>query len=205
MEPVPAVHNIARLLSIAALTMGTLFSEGITRAAATTNAVPINRHALVTRHKITWNEPTKHLPLGNGEFSFGADGTGLQTFAGNSMSHWGWHSFPLPDGWTPDRVPATGTFQKGRNTGPDNIYPPGTDAIRSWMSVNTHIMNLGRMSLMSSGGSVLTPREITGLERSLDTANFSASKKLNLWSVGRTVRKMGKTTRAPLSSALCEF
>ena len=132
------------------------------------NTTPIDRHVLVTRHNITLNDPAKHLPLGNGEFSFGADGTGLQTFAGNSMSHWGWHSFPLPDGVTPDRVPETGTFQKGRNTGPDTNSPPGTDAIRSWMSINPHIMNLGRLRLMRSDGRVITPGEVTGLKRSLD-------------------------------------
>lgn len=73
----------------------------------------IDRHALVSRHNITWNNVVGCLPLGNGEFCFGADGSGLQTFAGNSMSHWGWHSFPLPKVWTLDRVPSTGTFQKG--------------------------------------------------------------------------------------------
>ena len=100
----------------------------------------IDRHALVTRHTITWNEVAGHLPLGNGEFCFGADGTGLQTFAGNSMSHWGWHSFPLPEGWTPDRVPSTGTFQKGRNTGGDH-FPAGTETIRKWMFDNPHILD----------------------------------------------------------------
>ena len=139
------------------------------------NATPIDRHGLVTRHNITLNDPAKHLPLGNGEFSFGADGTGLQTFAGNSMSHWGWHSFPLPDGVTPDRVPETGTFQKGRNTGPDNTSPPDTDAISAWMRGNPHIMNLGRLRLMHSDGRVVTPGEVTGLKRSL-----------NLWSGGQT-------------------
>jgi hypothetical protein len=127
----------------------------------------IDRHALVTRHNITWNEVAGHLPLGNGEFCFGADGTGLQTFAGNSMSHWGWHSFPLPEGWTPDRVPPTGTFQKGRNTGGDK-FPAGTEAIRTWMFDNPHIMNLGRLRLMHSGGRVVMPGEITGLQRTLD-------------------------------------
>ena len=127
----------------------------------------IDRHALVTRHNITWNEVAGRLPLGNGEFCFGADGTGLQTFAGNSMSHWGWHSFPLPEGWTPDRVPSTGTFQKGRNTGGDN-FPAGTDAIRNWMFDNPHIMNLGRLRLMRPGGRALAPGDITGLKRTLD-------------------------------------
>ena len=74
---------------------------GILLAAAMVSAEErIDRHALVTRHNITWNEVGGLLPLGNGEFCFGADATGLQTFAGNSMSHWGWHSFPLPEDWT---------------------------------------------------------------------------------------------------------
>ena len=39
------------------------------------------------------------LQVGNGEFAFGMDITGLQTFAPfNTMSHWGWHSSPLPPG-----------------------------------------------------------------------------------------------------------
>ena len=83
------------------------------------------------------------------------------------MSHWGWHSFPLPEGWTPDRVPPTGTFQKGRNTGGNN-FPAGTDAIRTWMFDNPHIMNLGRLRLMRPGGRALLPGDITGLKRTLD-------------------------------------
>jgi hypothetical protein len=127
----------------------------------------IDRHALVTRHNITWNEVAGRLPLGNGEFCFGADGAGLQTFAGNSMSHWGWHSFPLPEGWTPDRVPPTGTFQKGRNAGAD-VFPAGTDAIRIWMFDNPHIMNLGRLRLIHPDGRAFAPNDVAGLKRTLD-------------------------------------
>ena len=76
----------------------------------------IDRHALVTRHNITWNDVAGQIPVGNGEFCFNADATGLETFGGLTMAHWAWHSFPLPPGWTMDMVPATGTFQKGRNT-----------------------------------------------------------------------------------------
>ncbi len=32
----------------------------------------IDRHALVTRHNIIWNEVAGRLPLGHGEFCFGA-------------------------------------------------------------------------------------------------------------------------------------
>ena len=127
----------------------------------------IDRHALVTRHNIEWNDPTGQIPLGNGEFCFNVDATGLQTFGGNTMSHWGWHSFPLPEGWTPDRVPTTGTFQQGHNTGPD-IFPKGMDMIRKWMFDNPHMMNLGRLQLCKEDGTTLQPGDITALSRTMD-------------------------------------
>jgi hypothetical protein len=150
----------------------TLFTALLAPLAAAIGAAPsvqtkIDRHALVTRHNITWNDVAGRLPLGNGEFCFGADGTGLQTFGGNCMAHWGWHSFPLPEGWTPDRVPPTGTFQQGRNTGGDE-FPDGTEAIRTWMFDNPHLMNLGRLRLVHGSGSALAPGEISGLQRTLD-------------------------------------
>jgi hypothetical protein len=155
------------LIALTTLLLAPLVALHATDAPAPARQPAIDRHALVTRHNISWNEVAGRLPLGNGEFCFGADGTGVQTFAGNSMSHWGWHSFPLPEGWTPDRVPPTGTFQKGRNTGGDN-FPAGTDAIRTWMFDNPHIMNLGRLRLMRPGGRILVPGDTTGLKRTLD-------------------------------------
>ena len=149
--------------------------DGLLRAAE--GRGEIERQALVTRHNIRWNDVQGVMPLGNGEFCFGADATGLQTFGGNSMSHWGWHSFPLPEGWTTERVPATGTFQKGRNQGGD-IFPPGTDAIRVWMFDNPHLINLGRLRLVKSGGRNLTTNEISDLTRmvelwsGLQTSNY---------------------------------
>ena len=160
-------RRLLRGLPLTALLLAPPAALRATDAPAPAGQATIDRHALVTRHNITWNTAAGRLPLGNGEFCFGADGTGLQTFAGNSMSHWGWHSFPLPEGWTPDRVPSTGTFQKGRNTGGDN-FPADTDAIRNWMFDNPHIMNLGRLRLMRPGGRVLAPGDITGLARTLD-------------------------------------
>jgi hypothetical protein len=122
---------------------------------------------MVTRHRVEWNEAVGQLPLGNGEFCFTADGTGLQTFGGNAMAHWGWHSFPLPEGWTAEQVPVTGTFQQGRCQGPDT-FPPGTEAIRQWMIDNPHILNLGRLRLHKAGGRDLDPSDIKDLVRTLD-------------------------------------
>ena len=80
------------------------------RAPATQGAtVPtekIDRRALVTRHNITLSriDPTSPLMVGNGNFAFTADITGLQTFPEQysplapllTESQWGWHSFPNP-------------------------------------------------------------------------------------------------------------
>jgi hypothetical protein len=127
----------------------------------------IDRQALVTRHNIEWNDVSGQIPLGNGEFCFNADGTGFQTFGGNTMSHWGWHSFPLPPGVTADQIPSTGTFQKGRVTGPD-VFPQATSAIRSWMFDSPHIFNLARIRLTKTCGVQLDPTEIKNLKRKMD-------------------------------------
>ena len=148
-----------------------LLSISITGAAQPKNSksgvAPIDRHALVTRHNIVWNDLKGQIPLGNGEFCFNVDGTGLQTFGGNTMSHWAWHSFPLPAGIKPDQIPATGTFQKGRSTGPD-VYPKELIAIRGWMFNNPHSFNLGRVRLVKASGAELSPDEIKDLSRTLD-------------------------------------
>src|SRR5215469_2045629 len=72
----------------------------------------IDRHALVTRHDVTLKQfdATNPLSVGNGEFCFTVDATGLQTFPGaferttplGTLSDWGWHTFPNPNGWDID-------------------------------------------------------------------------------------------------------
>src|SRR3954468_20333208 len=62
----------------------------------------IDRFALVTRHNpvLKQFEPSSPLSVGNGEFAFTADVTGLQTFPSMyeqtmplcTMSQWGWHT-----------------------------------------------------------------------------------------------------------------
>src|ERR1019366_6544855 len=155
-----------RLRRVCAVVAGTFF--GVANGPAVPNsAARIDRHALVSRHDVTWTDPRGVMPLGNGEFCFNADGTGLQTFGGNSMSHWAWHSFPLPSGVTADQIPATGTFETGRVQGQDNP-PSGTAAIETWMKQNPHIMNLGRLQLRNANGTALITGQISGLARTLD-------------------------------------
>ncbi|MBQ6109018.1 MAG: glycoside hydrolase N-terminal domain-containing protein, partial [Thermoguttaceae bacterium] len=137
-------------------------------------AEPIDRQAVVGRHAITSDAVDLEIPLGNGEFCFNTDRTGLQTTRGNIMAHWGWHSFPLPEGFTPADVPATGTFQQGRNQPHqgDIAYPPEKEALRTWMRENPHRADLGRIRLVrNAGNSVFQPindAEIRNVRRRLD-------------------------------------
>lgn len=69
----------------------------------------INRHKVVQAIKVHRNESSDITPLqvGNGNFAFGADVTGLQTFNPfGILSTWGWHNFSLPT--TPGQTSVNG-------------------------------------------------------------------------------------------------
>ena len=102
-------------------------------------AEPIDRHALVTRHNVTLTNaiPGTVLQVGNGEFAFGVDVTGLQSIAGNSLSHWGWHSFPLPAGEKVEDFKLKDYDTHGRLVG----YPTdakGQGKLYTWLRENPH-------------------------------------------------------------------
>ena len=72
----------------------------------------IDRNALVNRHNVVLDSVNIDSPLsvGNGEFAFTVDVTGLQTFETDynrgmplsTMSQWGFHTTPSPKGFTLD-------------------------------------------------------------------------------------------------------
>ncbi len=71
--------------------------------------LPINRQALVERNNVSIYkfDPLTPLSVGNGEFAFTTDITGLQTFFREyhngiplgTMSNWGWHTSPNTEGY----------------------------------------------------------------------------------------------------------
>ena len=135
---------------------------------------PLDRHALVTRHNVVLTQFNGERPLqvGNGEFAFGMDLTGLQTFAPfNTMSQWGWHSSPLPPGQHPEDFAGQVWDTHGRPV----RYPlpdPQCPELSAWLAANPHRINLGRIGL------VLTKRDGTPATQS-DLRN--ARQQLDLW------------------------
>ena len=74
---------------------------------AAANSGKLDREAIVKRHNPVLRAPdiTSALQVGNGEFAFSADITGLQTFSAayeegmplGTMAQWAWHAFPNPE------------------------------------------------------------------------------------------------------------
>lgn len=153
--------------------VGTVFA--VLLAWSSAPAAPIDRHALVTRHNLvlTTANPKTPLQVGNGEFAFSTDITGLQTFLpANTMSHWGWHTSPLPPGKRPEDLKLTEYDTYGRSVG-YATSAKGQEAIYNWLRENPHRFNLGRLALRMTKGDG-TPVVLSDLKRLHQT--------LDLWS-----------------------
>ncbi len=124
--------------------------------------MPIDRKALVSRHDpfLRAADPFSPLSLGNGEFAFTADITGLQSFAPAdegtvpfcAMAQWGWHSFPVATGEARDR--SSLRLQEfevdGRNVG-YMTDPKGQKELFTALRVNPHRLNLARVGFVRQG------------------------------------------------------
>lgn len=138
----------------------------------------IDREALVTRHN-PHNESAdslSSLTVGNGEFAFTADVTGLQTFPEHyrkglplgTQSQWGWHSFSNPQHYTTDDVLRAFDFGHGH----EETYPcqsgkttRAREAAR-WLRANPHRLHLGIIGL--DLGEDVSPDRLTDVHQKLD-------------------------------------
>lgn len=78
---------------------------------AVADKLRIDRKAVVQSFNPTRTESSPETPLqvGNGNFAFGVDITGLQTFGPfSTLSTWGWHNFSLPK--TPGQTQVSGSL-----------------------------------------------------------------------------------------------
>jgi hypothetical protein len=159
-----------------ALALKPSFSWAAESLLAPKDKIPIDRHALVARHDINWPSLDGQIPLGNGNFAFNADGTGLETVCGNTMSHWCWHSFPLPPGVTRDDIKPWATPDQGRLKGL-TTGPP--EPVFNWERNNPQPLNLGRIGFINQDGERLAAADVRVDARHLElwtgmlTSHFS--------------------------------
>lgn len=140
--------------------------------------IPIDRHALVTRHNPVTHkvDPDATLTVGNGNFAFGCDITGMQTFAEfhhrngipvEILSRWCWVTDPNPNNYTLadasiDFKMADGSVQPFAT----NSSSPAGD----WLRKNPRNHPLGQLALEydKADGTPLAPEDIQEPEQTLD-------------------------------------
>jgi hypothetical protein len=141
---------------------------------------PIDRYALVTRHKpvVRKIHPLSPLSVGNGEFAFTVDITGLQTFSEYyeegmplaTQSQWGWHSFGNPAGYDVKNFPLTYYESHGRKVGCLYSRVAGRKEEVQWLRSNPHRLDLGRIGLQwqTGTGEEVAPEQLNNVEQTLD-------------------------------------
>jgi hypothetical protein len=170
----------------------------------------IDRHALVSRHDPLLHrfDPDSPLSVGNGEFAFTADATGLQTFGElydktvplGTLSQWGWHRAPNPQGWNIDSFRFTEYESRGRKVAyadiPGGIRTPEIE----WLRANPHRLHLGRIGfeLRLRDGRVASSGDLSRIEQRLDLWNGILLSRFVLDGVGVDV----ETLCHPTSDAL---
>ncbi|WP_325637423.1 hypothetical protein [Parapedobacter sp.] len=132
----------------------------------------IDREKLVGRHRIITekNNPWSPAQVGNGEFAFGVDITGLQSFTTHAtMSHWGWHSFPLPEGLDIKDFNGKMWDTYGRQVRYDD-WDEDHPELSAWLAGNPHSLNLGRIGLVlkKSDGSLATLGDLANTRQETD-------------------------------------
>ena len=139
----------------------------------------IDRLALVSRHNPRLNgfEIMSPLSVGNGEFAFTCDATGLQTFPELyrekfplcTMSQWGWHSAPRPAHLAGKELKLNEYDTYGRKVG---YQTSSTDQkeLFDWLRQNPHRLHLGQIGLrlLKADGSEAKPDDIKKIEQKLD-------------------------------------
>ncbi|KAK0488018.1 hypothetical protein EDD18DRAFT_1110635 [Armillaria luteobubalina] len=148
---------------------------------STQTLAAIDRYTLVSRYNPSHNASSLTTPMqvGNGNFAFGADVTGLQTFQPFAiMSSWGWKNDSLPQGKTMDDVNnyhGASWYNHGRLVEYD--FGGNDELIEQWLTANPNRVNLGWVGLVfqSAEGEVLNVMERA---RPLDRNNY---KRILFW------------------------
>jgi hypothetical protein len=138
-------------------------------------AAPIDRQALVARHNphLQAVDPWAPLSVGNGQFCFTADVTGLQTFpehysgkgiALETQARWSWHEDPNPNNYQLADTNRDYTAH-GKTVG----YPTIMDTpAAQWLRTNPHVWPLGQLGLRRGDGSALALEDIRNIDQQLD-------------------------------------
>jgi len=142
----------------------------------------IDRKSLVSRHNPVFdaNYPESPLSVGNGEFAFTADATGLQTFLPEgddriplcTMAQWGWHSWGLNGGASHcTRSLRLKEYDAGGRNVAYMTDETGQEELFRSLRTSPHRLNLARIGFVLSGESDVyaapAPEKLSGVRQTL--------------------------------------
>ncbi|MET9021363.1 hypothetical protein ABZV93_15375 [Actinopolymorpha sp. NPDC004070] len=146
----------------------------------------MDRYRIVARHNVrrTSADALEPLTVGNGEFAFTADVTGLQTFPSfhadgmrlGTQAQWAWHTAPNPEGYAlaesfEDYSTAAGRSVPYSTTGPDfgdSSVHSRAKLARQWLRENPHRIDLGRIGFVRPDGQPVRLSELGSISQRLD-------------------------------------
>jgi len=140
----------------------------------------INRKELISRHNpiIKQLETDSPLTVGNGEFAFTVDPTGMQTFYNLydenymplcTMAQWGWHCASLGgvnSSYTLDDIVMTEYDYEDRKIHFPVDKKEGNEEAYMWLRHNPHRPNLARIAFVANGKQ-LNPDQVTNIYQEL--------------------------------------
>ena len=169
--------------SIYLLVLITLLSCG------TGHQTAIDRNDLVNRNnpKLTAVDTLGSLSVGNGEFAYTVDITGMQTFPVEyskgmplgTQSQWGWHSFPNVNGYNHDETLREYDFGRGKMEPYAVQYNEKgrQQEAANYFRVNPHRLHLGSIGLEFNDASL---SDIKNPDQTLDLWNGKISSKFEI-------------------------
>ena len=136
----------------------------------------INRKALVTRHipGLITADTLSPFTVGNGEFAYTVDITGMQTFAPcyengiplGTHSQWGWHTVPNTDNYSLEQ-----TYEYYDTYGRQVSYASKQHTkAGQWLRANPHRLHLGEIgfSVIKSDSFEMQLTDVSNIKQSLD-------------------------------------
>ncbi len=157
----------------------------------------IDRKAVLQRHTVinTMADSLASLSVGNGQFAFTADVTGMQSFPEyyqngvplGTQSEWGWHSFPDTENLQIEEAQKTYALEGRKISYTVQLKEPerGRKAVE-YFRVNPHRLQLGNIGLeiKKKDGSMATLADIKNIRQQLDLWTGIISSSFSVEGVG---------------------
>lgn len=154
---------------------------GLLAACGSQHPTKIDRYALVERNnpRVTQFDELSSLSVGNGNFAFTVDATGLQTYpelysAGvplGTQTQWGWHSYANPENFKTEETQKNYNFRGWDEPYSVQFNEKGRQQdAANWFRNNPHRMHLGNvgLELTHADGSLVKAEEIKSISQTLN-------------------------------------